>query len=387
MLQLRNADALVVASTHARGLYTSDLFSNPNPTASIEDHLEVLCVNEELNLSSNSFNATFYQWNFTPNTVNFLNGTNATSMNPDVMFTVNGTYNIELIASNAAGTDITNSTINIGALPIPFIDDFSNNSFAKKWTVNNVDNDLTWETRQVSGATSVSVQNFNYTGASILGQTDDLITPPLDFTGVNSPILNFNYAYTSQSDQSDSLGIFYSKDCGVTWKHIRTLSEDGTNSYNTTFPRNFTFTPLSAGQWCGNPNYAECGYVDLSWFVANEPNVKIMFRNYSHMGNNIYIGGVAITNSSIGIKENKTLDISVYPNPVNEQVTLDFGNELKGDVNITITAINGQMVKQIVLNDVNNQKFALDISTLTEGIYIINATNKSQTYQTKIVKR
>lgn len=46
---------------------------------------------------------TSWAWSFTPNTITYLNGTGASSQNPDVRFDAAGSYTVELTATNANG--------------------------------------------------------------------------------------------------------------------------------------------------------------------------------------------------------------------------------------------------------------------------------------------
>ena len=55
-----------------------------------------------IDLSSNS--PTSYSWSITPNTFNYQGGTSASSRNPQVSFSANGTYTVSLTASNANGS-------------------------------------------------------------------------------------------------------------------------------------------------------------------------------------------------------------------------------------------------------------------------------------------
>jgi PKD repeat protein len=66
---------------------------------------------------------TSWSWSFSPTTVTFTGGTDATSMEPQVIFTVEGSYTVTLIATNEGGSDseTKNNFINI---PYPPVTDF-----------------------------------------------------------------------------------------------------------------------------------------------------------------------------------------------------------------------------------------------------------------------
>ena len=387
MLQMRESDGTVAAATHARGLFSSDLFYNPNPVAKIAVHREVLCVDETLLITNQSINATGYQWSVTPSTFNFVNGSSATSTNPEIEFTANGNYTIQLIATSATGSDTSLTAAVVGNLPIPFNEDFSGSNFINRWKIVNVDMDITWELRQLNTSSAVTMQNNGYVGASILGQVDDLISPPLDFTGISNPILNFNYSYTDRSTKSDSLGIYFSDDCGETWKHIHTFSDYGQKQYRTTVPRNNSFTPTFPAQWCGSGSFAPCGFVDLTPNVAQKDNVRLMFRNYSHQGNNLYIGEINITESSIGIEESSKASIAVYPNPTSGLATLQFDAQITNDVNLVISSVEGKLIERLRFNGQNSNTLKIDLTSYSQGVYIVTGIVNSEIVRARIIKQ
>lgn len=387
MLQMRESDGTVAAATHARGLFSSDLFYNPNPVAKIAVHREIFCINETFEISNQSINATGHQWSVSPSTFNFTNGTNATSTNPEIKFTANGSYSVQLIATSSTGSDTTVTTTVVGNLPIPFNEDFSGSNFINRWKIENIDMDITWELRQLSTGPAVTMQNNGYVGASILGQVDDLISPPLDFTNSSNPILNFNYAYTDRASKSDSLGIFFSLDCGETWNHIQTYSDYGSKKYRTTIPRNSAFTPSVVSQWCGSGSNAPCGFVDLTPYVSQKDDVRLMFRNYSHQGNNLYIGEINITESSIGVEENVKSTIRAFPNPTNRVINLQFDTPVVEDVDLIISSLDGKVIEQIQLNGQNSTSIKLDLTDYNQGVYVVSGLVNSKPVSTKIIKQ
>ena len=387
MLQIRESDGHVAAATHARGLFTTDVFFSPNPIARIEENREIFCENESYKFNNQSLRATSYLWTVTPATHNFINGTNASSANPEIEFTANGSYTIQLIATNSTGSDTATATTTVGSLSIPFNEDFTGNNFVSRWNTVNVDNDISWELRQLNNGSAVTVQNNSYVGASIVGQVDDLVSPPLDFTGVDNAVLNFNYSYTDRPTISDSLGIFYSLDCGDTWWHIQTYSDYGGKQYRTTVPRNQNFTPANLSQWCGAGTNAPCGYVDLSPYASQKDNVRILFRNYSHNGNNVYIGEVNITESTISVAENNSISMNVFPNPTEGMVTLEWNSPLTESIELSVTSLQGKVVKRIAIDNLGSQKGSIDLSDLPTGIYVISGSIDGQLLSTRVIKQ
>ncbi|MEA3446413.1 MAG: GEVED domain-containing protein, partial [Bacteroidota bacterium] len=68
------------------------------------DNVPVLFTDASANIP------TIWSWSFSPSTINYANGTSATSQNPEVEFTANGTYEVSLYAQNAYGNDAETKT-------------------------------------------------------------------------------------------------------------------------------------------------------------------------------------------------------------------------------------------------------------------------------------
>jgi len=74
-------------------------------------------------------NPTSWSWSISPSTYTFVNGTSATSQNPQVQFTKSGNYDITLYVSNTAGNDTEVKTNYIVASDAPtgYCDAYSSN--------------------------------------------------------------------------------------------------------------------------------------------------------------------------------------------------------------------------------------------------------------------
>ena len=89
-------------------------------------------VNQEMSFTDASANVpTSWQWTFSPTTVQYLNGTSATSHNPEVEFTATGTYDVSLYTANASGNDTETKVgyITVGDAPSNYCIANSDNAY------------------------------------------------------------------------------------------------------------------------------------------------------------------------------------------------------------------------------------------------------------------
>ena len=142
----------------------------------------------------------------------------------------------------------------------------------------------------------------------------------------------------------------------------------------------------------GTPGSPCVGTVDLEFpidFDAN-PLLKVYFGNgyYGTGGTNsgtwngtFTLNGVSTQPLAVNGNVSAS-DFSVYPNPATNVVTVS--NDKSSISNITITDLNGRVVKQNATNNVS--KVELNISDLSSGVYLMNVTSDKGTATKKIVK-
>ncbi len=309
MLQIRDSDKQVIAATHGRGLFSSLGFStNLPPVAAFYFTNITPCGNESVGLVDSSLNkATSVTWTITPNTFVYVGGTNANSKSPMVQFTSSDLYTVTQNVSNAYGSDTRTKTIEIsvGGLNLPFIENWEDINNIARWTVDNPDDNITWEIANVfgnmPGNTAITLNNWDYTIAYNKVVRDGLISPPINLLDYSSVVLNFQYAYRrSSSVDVDSLAIYISTNCGASWKRLASYRDTtivGPFSYLTNSDLNTVkFVPRSATDWCGNPGYGSCKTLNLSSYIGN--TIKLKFENISGFGNNVYIDNIVVSGVS-----------------------------------------------------------------------------------------
>ncbi len=296
------------AATYGRGLWEISLNSiAPSPPiANFGANKNTICTGDTVLFSDSSFFApTSWYWVFTPSNVTFINGTSASSQNPEVKFPNAGYYNVSLTATNGIGSNTKQviNSVKVGGYQAPFIEDFETTSTSlSNWKVNNPDNLSTWTLASTSGnGSSARSVTMNYYNNNHAGQRDDLISPVLNLNSLVTATLQYQHAYTRYNTAgTDSLIVYISGNCGSTWTRLVSYGEDGTGNFATgpdgTFTQNGSFTPTSADDWCGSAIGADCDSIDISAYAGND-NVVIAFQGYDNYGNNLFIDNINIFGS------------------------------------------------------------------------------------------
>jgi PKD repeat protein len=354
----------------------------PSPGFSVVD--SILCSSPQVVTFTDTthYCPSAWTWTFSPNTITFLDGTNANSQNPVVQFNEDGQYSVTLTVGNVNGSiSLTQPDfIMVGGKPLPFSDDFEAGPLSTKaWTIENPDNDNTWESWATGGnppgILSARVKIF---GTNTMGRRDRLISPVLNFDGIDHPGLYFKHAYAQyQTDYSDTLIVLISEDCGASWTRLYTGYDDGTGTFATHPPQTSNFIPSTANDWCGNNFGSPCLSFDLSTY-GNKKNIKIAFETVSFISNNIYIDDVNIS-STQGINDQVEAEgVILYPNPANDKLFIESKARTK---EIIISNIMGASVLQ---KEVRDQHLSVDISNLNPGMYSVKVQTDNGFHVNKI---
>lgn len=331
-----------------------------------------------------------WNWTFSPNTVTFKNGTSANSQNPEVTFNQSGSYNVTLNVANGNGSRqlAKTSYIMAGGFITPFVEDFESNSLnSKGWTVENPDNEVTWALTEVNGSSpgnkAAWMNFFNYPAPA--GRRDRLVSPVLNFTGVNPVFMSFEHAYASRySTFSDSLIIYISDNCGSSWKRILSLGEKGQGTFATVPKQTTFFAPSGYEEWCGGTWGSLCNTVDLTEY-ANKANIQIAFETFNKYGNNLYLDNIIISGTTdLNQSNTAPATIEVFPNPANQMVTVR-SNTRNEDVLLSLVNQLGIKVFEKKISAGDRIQETIDIQNLTKGVYIIQLKGVTQTQREKLI--
>ncbi|MBI5538733.1 MAG: T9SS type A sorting domain-containing protein [Bacteroidia bacterium] len=172
------------------------------------------------------------------------------------------------------------------------------------------------------------------------------------------------------------------KEAGTT--HWTSPNTGATNSSN------FTFLP--GGMRISSGTFGNFGSAGFLWTSTEQGSLNAWYRwlgtnaadSYKNSGSKGFGFSVrCISNTAAGVYENNIdFNINVYPNPAKNIVNIEI--EKTDDYNISVYNILGSCV---INQKLNNQKNTINVSSLENGIYLLQISNKSGVVsQQKIVK-
>lgn len=327
----------------------------------------VACVGDTIWFSDISYNAvTNRNWEFNGATIN----TQTDSMTFAV-YNTPGAYGVKLVCSDGVNTDSVEKANLLTILPASGSNYFINEGFESAvaipntdWYTSNADEAVTWELNNTigyDGSNSVYISNF---GANP-GQKDELISYPVDASGLTAVELEFKYAYAKTGAlSSDNLKVYVSNNCGETWILRKSISTFALATMPDTVPT--AFTPANQSEW-----KTETVTNIISSFLVD--NLQIKFTFESGGGNNIYLDNINLYDpNTISVPEIDQNGISAYPNPTRDLLNLKISGSQQIE-SVEYWSLAGQLLKR--KNGVTTSQ--LDVSWLKNGSYILRVKTTS----------
>lgn len=351
----------------------------------------IVCSGDSVKFTDMSWNGTPTGWNWT-----FPGGTPSSSIDsmPIIYYNTPGIYNVSLTVSNTSGSvsatktsyiTVNNSTALYNAAV--YSEGFEGAAIPNTdWVVRNPDSGSNaWV--QTSAAASLGTKSVRIVNSSSsVGQIDELISPPINMTGItgSSPTLNFKVAYAqTTSTSNDKLALYVSTNCGKNWQLRKSLTGLGTSSNALTTGGVVTssFVP-NASQW------SQKSLVLTSF--ASQPSLYIMFRFTSDGGNNVYIDDVNLSGTaSAGMDElANSIYFNIYPNPIEENSIITFNLIEKQKVDVKIFDVLGREVSNLYSGELNageHQYAVSEKSSLVAGVYFVQLNVGSHSFTKKLI--
>jgi PKD repeat protein len=370
---------------------TNDGYVSPGcaPIPDFNTNSTLACAGSSLTFTDHSYNAEVDAWEWT-----FDNGDTSfvvMGKNPNVKFKLDGKYTVQLKVSNANGSDslLKQDYIeiqkNTSDLFGPITEGFETDPFdIDGWNIINEDNDRTFQrSEQASYTGAASIYYSNVNGAPT-GLTDQLISPGINISNMNSPKLSFRMAYARRTNQSaDRLTVYVSNNCGLTWK-VR-LSRAGGQMETSDGPVGGTYFPSSESEWVEQ-------IIDLG-AIEGATSGLIRFDFTTGGGNNFYMDNINIydanPSTSIADAEALKLRFTLAPNPFTQDLSVNFDLEKADNITLEVLDITGRVIS--VTNETlsaGSHKIKLNAnenSFTNAGVYFVRMKTSNSTVTKNVV--
>ena len=186
-----------------------------------------------------------------------------------------------------------------------------------------------------------------------LGGEAMLVSPPLDLTSVTNPILTFKHKEPHGiNNNADELSVWYATSLDdywhLLWEHTEIL--DSWDSVSLELPE-----------------------VSSSYYIA--------FKGKANDANGVYVDDVWVGNyTDDGVNEAPAFAVSVSPNPTSGRLIIE-ANAVDGEV--VVFDLFGRTIASGLLHE---GRAVLDLSSATQGIYVVRVTGQNGVTTVKITK-
>jgi hypothetical protein len=203
-------------------------------------------------------------------------------------------------------------------------------------------------------ATTISIQPTNtaYRGVQVI---------PNSFTPLPITLLSFDAIKQSNSDL-------------ITWKTSNEINNDYFVVEHSTNAKMFR----NIGQVKANALNGYGSYQLLNESPANG-------HNYYRLAQ-VDLDGKTTYSNVIDIVRNENSNVSIYPNPATNSVTISMSNMQKGNLTITLKDMTGKTIKAIHTNVTSNTfSTQMNLSSVSPGSYVIEVSNKNVKLNSEVV--
>jgi PKD repeat protein len=355
-----------------------------------------VCAGNEVQFSDQSYNAvSTWSWVITPATGwSYVSGSSASSENPIVVFNTAGMYNVQLTATDGTNSDSEEKTGFITVLGTPLslpywegFEAYTTLSNIPNWSIYNapVNNAFSLETNfGHTGNKCARLNNFGQAASNI----DELTSTNIDLSGIDtvtgSVTLSFRYAYRKRTASDyEFLKVFITGNCGENWAQRKTL---GGNQLSNQVSSS-SWSPSSQADWVT----IHMTNVTNNYFTDN---FRMRFKFEGEGGNNFFLDDINIYSGSpsnelvLGLTQNEFTDLSVYPNPTDGDLHLQFTATTGGAAQLHITDLSGKIISNYPLQLQPGTNLVItETNQLAGGSYLLTlVVNGVQTTRPFVVR-
>ena len=328
-------------------LKETGILLDESPCAPMPDFMiqrEVIPLGASTKLYGNAYNGTVTtrMWDF-PGAATI---TGANDSIAQVWYESPGIYDFTYTVGNSLGTNsktyegrivVLDTTIQNPNGPVIVDFDQANSSQSLLFLASELGNSFAVTSdASLSGSSSLKLDNWSKTSQAFNReyQVDQVFFGPYDPSVLTSYNLTFDYAMAAaRNNTNDNIRVSYSKD-GLNWTARGSISATDMITDSVMYETQ-PYIPASTSVW-------NTKSIPFS-VVQNETKIWFRIEYISEYGNNFYLDNLYF-GTAVGQESIEPLEISVYPNPANEFITVSTGTEDLNRAELRLTDLTGRLV-------------------------------------------
>lgn len=264
---------------------------------------------------------------------------------------------------------------------IPFLDNFEQDAlYHSQWYIINPNYNFTWDTLHTTGLdwgrSSLYMRFFAQVPTN---QFDEVVSPRIAVPNGGDLKLKFDYSYQFRHQvYADSIAAYISEDCGENWTKVFYSGGLDMNTVEEDQPEQ-GFIPTLPEHWNDT-------IIDISQF-ANGGEILVKFWGKSKRGNNMVLDNVKIYSGQepAALPELGDTQLKVYPNPFNQQLTVEFNEPYTREVNLIVRDMLGKEIYSTIFEAQHGKK-QINLGQNEPGVYFLQWFNESGCKNLKVVK-
>lgn len=220
-------------------------------------------------------------------------------------------FTFEILLTNAttdgkSSDNIRSITVTVpDFIDVPFVEHF--NTQPSDWSINNPDQQITWELQQAPSTTpsntAMKLNFYDYEDGN--GEVDILTTPVFSLMDEPSAYVSFDLSYAQFQNFNDGLRVYVLTDCNSDLFSGSLIYEKFGSSLATAPSTSVAYVPADAGDW-------RTEVINLSGFIG-EASVQLAFAGVNDWGNNLYLDNIGVITTA---EEDLALKDIISPTPV-----------------------------------------------------------------------
>jgi len=92
-----------------------------------------------------------------------------------------------------------------------------------------------------------------------------------------------------------------------------------------------------------------------------------------------------VISTGFGELMNREVASTLYPNPANDRVNLQFNHSVSGMATVRVFNMNGELVSMELLPEINNANYSLNVSNMANGLYNVEVDNGGEIMRHRFV--